>query len=594
MAALLNFAGFRPVPYGVLRSFGQSGLFGAVALLLVLAVMLQGTWHTWDLPWGDGASYFARAQRVATEFRFPLFEWAPVHAGYYGLFHFLLADFSPFTIYFVYRVTTWLLLAWLLLALLRQMMSPLLSWLLAVYGLFLLIYLGDGFTAHLFVLLPLLLACLALFLTTPYRHGLMLTCLLLAATTRTELFLPFLLLLGLVLYEDWTGTRRTAVTGQRRWYYLPLVLTIVLLSLILAFRSVEREQHRSWIAFGQHYARGYRENVPAWDADQLPGWVEITQHSFADASSISDALRHNPAAFGQHLWWNVRRLPTAVTETFFPTASWSRTQQQIVGLAVLLGTLLCGRFLWQRRELWLADHAEARLKVGLIWSVTAVASLGAMLMVQPRPRHVVVLLPLFLLLLGMVLDLNLRRFNWHERLSGAVPWLVVVLLFLLPTPFKAGDGRPVLSMVAQLKLYDQAQAQPYGLLTAPAFGLCAYVGSDRCRPLEIYQVPREDHPFEQLLAERNIQVIFVTPWLVQNLPPNGRDYVQQLRDDPAHLGWDQIDSIRQFELYARSSSHQGMVHWPTVQILTEDRRRRTELDWLSVFRLPSSVSKLSS
>jgi hypothetical protein len=536
---------------------GHSGLFGAAALLLVLAVMLHGAWHTWDLPWGDGASYFGRAQRVATEFRFPLFEWAPVHAGYYALFHWLLADFPPFVIYFVYRVTTLLLLGWLLLALLRRFMSPLLAWLLAVYALFLLISMGDAFTAHLFVLMPLLLACLALFLTTPYRNGIMLTCLLLAATTRTELFLPLLLLLCLVLYEDLSGTRETAVKGRRRFYYLPFVLTIVLLSVILAFRSVEREQQRSWIAFGQHYAHGYRENVPTWNADQLPGWVEITHHSFGDVSSVSAALQNNPAAFGHHFWWNIRRLPTAVTETFFPTTSWSQTQQQIVGLATLLGTLLGGRFLWQRREEWISDRSEVRIKVGLIWLATAVASFGSMLMVQPRPRHIVVLLPLVLLLLGLVVDLNLRRFNWHGRLAEVIPWLLLILLLFLPTPFKAGGERPVLSMVDQLRLFDQAQMQPYGLLTAPAFGLCAYLGSDLCQPLEIYQVPREDRPFEQILAERNIQVMVVTPWLAQNLPPNGREYVQQLKANaPTHMGWDHLDSIRQFELYARSSPYE--------------------------------------
>ena len=544
-----------PIFYGLSR-LGQSGLFGAVALLLVLAVMLQGAWHTWDLPWGDGASYFGRAQRVATEFRFPLFEWAPVHAGYYGLFHFLLAGFPPFTIYFVYRVTTLLLLGWLLLALLRWFMSPLLAWLLAAYTLFLLLNMGDAFVAHLFVLMPLLLACLALFLTTPYRNGIMLTCLLLAATTRMELFLPLLLLLCKVLYENLSGKRVTAVSGRRRSYYLPFLLTIVLLSVILAFRSVEREQHRSWVAFGQHYAHGYRENVPTWNADQLPGWVEIAQHSFGDVGSVSAALQNNPAAFGRHLWWNMRRLPTAVTETFFPTAGWNRSQQQIVGLAVLLGTLLGGGFLWQRRAEWLFDHSEARITICLIWLATAVASLGSMLMVQSRPRHVVVLLPLFLLFLGMVVDLNLRQFNWHRRLAGAVPWLLLILLFFLPTPFKVGDGRPVLRMVDQLSLFDRAQAQPYGLLTAPAFGLCAYLGSNRCQPLEIYQVPREDRPFEQILAERNIQVMVVTPWLAQNLPPNGREYVQQLKHNSARMGWDHIGSIRQFELYARSSPYQ--------------------------------------
>jgi len=539
-----------------LTRLGRSGLFGAAALLLVLAVMLQGAWHAWDLPWGDGASYFGRAQRVATEFRFPLFEWAPVHAGYYALFHFLLADFSPFVIYFVYRVTTWLLLGWLLLALLRRFMSSLLAWLLAVYALFLLIHMVDGFTAHLFVLMPLLLACLTLFLTTPYHNGIMLTCLLLAATTRTELFLPLLLLLCLVLYDELFSTNRATVSGRRRLYYLPFVLTIMLLSGIVAFRSVEREQHRSWIAFGQHYARGYRQNVPTWDADQLPGWVEIAHHSFGDVGSISEALRSNPAAFGRHLWWNIQRLPTAVTETFFPTASWSQTQQQIVGLATLLGTLLGGRFLWQRRAERLSDYTEVQLKMGLIWLATAVASFGAMLMVQPRPRHMVVLLPLFLLLLGIVVDLNLRRFNWYGRLAGAIPLLLLILLFFLPTPFKAGSERPVLSMVDQLCLFDQTQDQPYGLLTAPAFGLCAYLSSDRCQPLEIYQVPREDRPFEQILAERNIQVIVVTPWLVQNLPPNGRNYVQQLKANPARMGWDQLDSIRQFELYVRSSPYE--------------------------------------
>jgi hypothetical protein len=532
-----------------LSRWGQSDLFGLLTLLVFWAVLGRRGWYRWDLPWGDGAAYFARARWVTTDFLFPAFEWAPAQAGYYALFHLLLRETSPFVIYFIYRVVTLALLIVLMYGFLRRLLPLAIAWLLTVYALFLIFTINDAFTVHFFVLIPLVAACLLALSTLTYRRGLIGVCLLWAAAVRFELILVIIAVLCGIIYREGFARKPDALNRKQR-LLLYTALCILLLSVIFFWTAFERERPRSWMAFGQHYAQNYRGNIPVWDVHKLSGWLDITEHSFGESGSIGQAAQTNPAAFARQLWWNGLRLPLAVSETFLPKARLPGPQRQAVGLLLLLLWWVNGRFLWENRADWLPRLPAGRFMLGVILGATAVTVLVVMLLIQPRPRHMLLLLPhfLFMMGLGLVLLLQKRGID-NSELAWTLPLLFILFLLIFLTPPRQPSNRQVLALVQTLSLIEPAD--PYGLLASPAAGACAYLGSAQCRPVEIRHLPRDERPFEDSINAHNIQIILGTPWLSQNLPPNGRLYLAQLQTDPQAVGWRHVETRGPFEIYVR-------------------------------------------
>jgi hypothetical protein len=517
--------------------------------------VLWNTWYSWDLPLWDGSNYFIYGRQVAGSFRFPPFEWSPLFAGYYAVFHLLFADAGPFAVYLAHRLITLILVLVLLYALLRATLSPAIAWLLAAYWIVLPVGLTNHYVVHLFVLIPLLGAYLMSRSKSVYRNSIILVCLLLATFVRSEFVISFVMASVLLMLNDYAINRDKMLhIGQWLRLYTPLlVVGVALVVLVIRAGPSHTPISRPWGAFMQHYAWGYQERHPEWNVDFWFKYGEAVQRSFGDASSLTEAALCNPLALVTHFLWNLRLLPEALLSILAPlvSASWTEILLVLGIVGLLVAIVVNGWGVWQRRSNVVCRRGIVEHhKLWFILLCSLPPLLVSALVIRPRPIYLMPLLPLVFMVTGLGLEVLLRRGMVTQRIVWILPLAFVALLVVFPAPFKVSADRPIISVVESLKKIPIEGR--YGLLGPSARGLCAYSAPERCQGVEIWQVPQGEFSFIQFLREGNIQVVVVNEQLTNNLPPTGRAFVIDLQADATQVGWQVFDSVGGFEIYVHT------------------------------------------
>ena len=348
----------------------------------------------------------------------------------------------------------------------RRMLPPAWAWLVALW--WLLLHRGAFFEVHLFgyAMVALGAACVGAGRSAWWRGGALALLAADAVLVRNEL-LPAAALFALVcLAEVW----RPGLPAQDRPHRTAALLIPSVLAALLALwlfsgsreqlslhRLRERFQARNQANFQQVYPFGYMQRHTDWQGDP---WIEggtLLQRDFGNpTASMAQALRANPRAFLEHVWWNARLTPAGLQEGLlggytgsYPPEFMVRRPEGVsdprllsVGVVLLWGA---GGWLllewWRRHGRFFRRGSPARWPwLYLLCTVpTALLSIATQ---RPRPSYIFPLI--FLLMVCTALSARLllgwlrRRVRlpavWGRRVPAGAG---AAALLLLPRPATA-------------------------------------------------------------------------------------------------------------------------------------------------------------
>jgi hypothetical protein len=507
-----------------------------VAILLFQLKAIWGMWWYKDLTSGDTLAYFLNGVgwfRDGTT----SFVWSPIYCAFIGeLFH---ISSDAYTIVTLHRVLIVLALAALVLALMRRLLPPLLAWMIAAWWVVLPIDFNALYEVHLFAVIPLLLAALAI-LWKPGAWGRGSAIAILAADgllVRNENLAAAGLLAVLSLgYEAWRSREdpasRPAFKDIAMAYGVPMLSSL----LVALFFFVHRSPSDSWglmaakhdVNVCQVFAAGYQQRANDFELSPWTECGQLMQRVFG-ASSISmmDALRANRSAMLGHFWWNIRLLPAGLEVLLFNFRSgganpdYANTYQSGWVLLPSLGAcalLALGAYLFfserkQWMETWRSRYSPfwGSALESWIWAWIALVCVslvvgGAILTNRPRPSYMFILGIAIRALLGLCFYLVLRRWPRLRTAFAAVALLAVAAALIRPSVFEGASRstRPLLQAYRRLQPFERFFHEPNHLLVSTEFGseISSYDGKCNCPWV------RFDELRAKVTPERGLEQVF--------------------------------------------------------------------------------------
>ncbi len=519
-----------------------------VAILILQLKVIWGMWSYREMMMGDTEAYFLGAVSWLSEGK-TSFVWSPLYSWFLaGLFPF---SNDAYTILIVHRVLIVMTLAVLVLALMRRLLPPGIAWLAAAWWVVLPIDFNDLYEVHMFAVIPLLLAPLAvLWWPGPWGRGSAIAILLIEGLlVRNENFASAVLLAVLAIsYEFWQSLK---LPGQRAaWnraipaYGVPLLCAM----LIASYFYVHRMPYDSWgsleskhdLNVCESFAVGYQQRH---DFDRNPmGNCGKLMHRIFGASVIGGseaapdtmstmpmtvALRANPSAMLEHFRWNVfRLLPSGIQVLLFNYRSGDanpdyaptyQTKLVLIPSAALCAMLALGAYLFfterkQWMDKWRVENTPFRQSVleARIWAWITLGCVclivgSVIVTVRPRPAYLFILGIAIRAVAGLCAYLVIRR--WPQLMVPlvAVSALLVAVMFLRPSVYELFPSpRPLLQEYRHMKPYAQFFHEPNSFLVSDQYGgqLSSYVGRCRC-PWK-----RFDELRQKVTPERSLSQVF--------------------------------------------------------------------------------------
>jgi hypothetical protein len=546
----------------MLRALGRIGGHPGVAYPAIAALQLKIVWGMWlyrDLTFGDTASYYRQALKWVRTLRGSL-SWSPLYTAFYGAFAGIFGD--PYAATTLHRLGIVLVLALLVLALARQFLPPGLAWLAAAWWCALPIGFDSLYEVHLFAAVPVLAAVAAIrWRPGPVGRGIALA-LLGAATVlvRNELSLVVLLLGGSCFAWEVRRWRR-GEPGRRLLasYGAPAAAAALI---VLAFASRDSDPSLRDSLDGKHrlnvcqvYAFGYQQRHPEWTANPWIACEALMTRDFGAAQpTFLEAFRRNPAAMGEHLWWNARMIPAGLQALLFNVAApgpnpdyvpipesplaWPLT-------AAAAGTLLLGGLLALRER----RSEPVPIWSDAAWSWVAMVSVGAvgvvvMLTQRPRPSYQLAL-GVFLRILLVLSAARVVRGLGAERVDRAAMAGAVAAMLLVPPHWnREAASRPLLRALRRLEPFRALLVRPGSALASAGypFELCSYLALPKsCRAVPLLDLPGGAETGAALslaLDDRGVTVVYADEGAL-SLPA-----VAQLTAEPSARGWRPVVELR--------------------------------------------------
>ena len=191
--------------------------------------------------------------------------------------------------------------------------------------------------------------------------------------------------------------------------------------LIATFGSPFSDSGRSWVAFGQHFARrNTLEGEYHWT-----DWGQVVERSFPGASSVLDAVVVNPLAVIGHVFFNAAWAPLALGRSLVgypgvdgPTVLFSWIAIGVVSLFLAIG-LVTKRRSFRKLSTSITNAVTTRLSRPWWWIALVVfgLSLVSVLVVFPRTHYMILWAGAYLIALGIIFHRLPAKLLWR-RVSG--------------------------------------------------------------------------------------------------------------------------------------------------------------------------------
>ena len=493
---------------------------------------------------------------------------------------------DTYAVTIVHRVVIVFAATFLVLALLRRLLSAGIAWLGGVWWAILPINYDTFNEVHLFSLLPVLAAGIVAvrFRGTPMRAAVFGILLGAAVVQRNELVVAAAAWLAICLAYEWWSRRSSAGVLREGgfWRSPPLAygiatLAVLLIGLLTIARATHPQSIGGWVddaeykqdfALCQHYAVGYQQRH---HADQSIGWLDCQRFMERDFGSSTPSFLHaltsNPGAMGSHVRWNLTLfLPYAIQLALFDRTSGSAfhnpdyvsaqtgSRWALVATFVLAASVLLGLILLARKRRWWWEHwLRSRVWGWALLGSVAAMGLWVAITTHPRPAYLFPLTLSIIALIGMCAMAIVERWPSIARARAALPVIAVLLFVLVPHHYSAGysnpvvgPGRPLAQMVSRLQPYDDSLRGSQTVLLAPiSYEGCNYLTpQDPCNYTEIGLIPPRGISAERWMESHGATAVYAAqPTLkeaerlgvLERLERNGWKKVAPT--DPQASGW---------------------------------------------------------
>jgi hypothetical protein len=294
---------------------------------------------------------------------------------------------------------------------------------------------------------------------------------------------------------------------------------------------------RSFYAFGQHYSwnvvRREHLHVNAWS-----DWLDYVHRDFGSATTIGEAMAHNPTAFLAHMGMNLREYPLALARVAEPVLGlpmWAEEALQVVSVVALLIGLLGAL-----RHVRSACSDPRRAAVFAAFFAAFATNVASAIIIFPRVHYLVPVVAL-----GM--PIVVAGFPaWRARVDRSLVAPLVLWAFLLVvapnpargwTPYSVATGElPRRSDGYRVKTIERLRAigiaRPVvSLESGWGFTFFAGIPSERVAQWD------KDRSFDDFVRERRIDLIVVDYDLRSDERFRGDPEFARFLDDPARLGF---------------------------------------------------------
>jgi len=520
---------------GFVREAGkwaQSPWVAYPAIVLFQLKVLWGAWIYRDLTQGDTASYFQRSLLWHQYGKVDLI-WSPLYTAFYGWCFGITGDVYAATIF--HRVVIVILVALLVLALFRRLVSPGIAWLAAAWWA-VIPYNFDVFEVHIFAILPLVAAPLAVLVWPgPVGRGVALAIMAAAAVlVRNEMAVVAVLLA--ILFLAWE-VRYAARLGERKpdssraygtAYGVPLAVSGAVVLFFVARSAIPLPllsgayEPKHTINMCQAYAFGYKQRHPEWTKDHWTECSDLMQSRFGERyPSLWTMVRRNPRAVLGHFAWNLRLLPNGTQLSLFGAMSGSvtpdynpvriRRPSALLESGLLLALVVAGVVARSRKRGSARQTLSHEHAIG--WLALAPAAAVAVLIIvptqRPRPEYLYGLSLPIIAAAAWSVDVLRRRWPPMDRFTFWIPAAMGGLLLAVPyyyvLPAHADATRPLLETIRRLEPSQAVISNPRTVFAAGpfAFNIRRYlVRASAESYLQAQLRPQSDWLTEQGLAPK--------------------------------------------------------------------------------------------
>jgi hypothetical protein len=442
----------------------ETSWFAYGSLLLLQLKVIWGDWLYRDLTPGDTAHYFVLAYQWYQDLKVDIV-WSPLYTAFYGALFHLAPD--AYTVTELHRLLTVFTVSALVLAVMRALLPHGIAWLIAAWWTLMHTNFNVMYEAHLFGLIPGLLAAIIVSRASPWATGAGFAVLVGATLlVRFEYAVAAAIFGGVCILVDGQRLGRTGQNWMQRVrrlvsaYLLPLLAVSCLVAFFYSRSIIPHAQilpgvsEKAGFAFSQFYALGHLQRHPEWNKNPFTNFNELIQSDFGTSGwiSYSDALRRNTGAVMFHAGWNLRLLPSAIQALLFNATSGSINPDLMsvrledhgalyftVGLCLLLVLGVC---LLLRHPTWLQEWLRVRMLTVAVLVALAASSLAIVVTISPRPEYLFGLAIFILACAGLSLGIVLRP--WLGG-SGVRHWELapaVAVLVLAPPYYSDSANRP--------------------------------------------------------------------------------------------------------------------------------------------------------
>ena len=543
----------------------------AWSYLGILALQLKVIWGMWwykDLTGGDTSSYFSRAVGWTQEGK-TSFWWSPLYIGFYSLGLRLTPD--AYTVTIIHRIVILLLLAVLVLALMRRLLSPGTAWMMAAWWVVLPIDFNSLYEVHLFTLIPLLLAVLVTaWKPGAYGRGMSVALFLITGVLVRQEYMAAAALMA-VIALGWDGAqtvkRRLKLRVLTAAYGLPLMGAVLVMWFFLAHNWVPTlsglaEEARAKNSFNtcQLFAFDYQQRASDFQGNPWTNCRALMTRFFGSPEVTTlEATRRNPRVMAGHFLWNILEAPAGIQIALF-NARWGGANPDYtpsfvsalvwIPTAMVIGLLAAGIFLARR-----SGGPRGELSEGQRWSwigllCVSAAAITTILLANARPATLLILAIAIRAATGFSLQMILKRWPRVVPWSVAVSVMAVGAVCVYPSLYeRERSSRPLLQAYRRLEPARKMFAERGSTLVTAQFGgeLKSFVGYGAGRALPLHEVEEEaraGHPFGEVLNRRGATLFLADEQAI------GDRAVREFLADPGAYHWTVV-----------SQKHTGSENW---------------------------------
>jgi hypothetical protein len=543
---------------GTLRgvaTWAESAWVAYPAIALFQLKVLWGAWIYRDLTQGDTASYFQRGLLWHQYGKVDLI-WSPLYTAFYGWCFGITGDVYAATI--LHRLLIVVLVALLVLALFRRLVSPGVAWLAAAWWA-VIPYNFDVFEVHLFAILPLVAAPLAVLIRPgPRGRGIALAIMASASVlVRNEMAVVAALLAALFFIWEIRYARRFEegapfpIRTYGLAYGLPLAVCLLLVTFfatrsdIPLSRLPQAYAPKHTVNMCQAFAFGYKQRHPEWTKDHWTECSELMQVQFGEPlPSLGTMIRRNPRAVAEHFAWNLRLLPGGLQLSLFGAMSGGISpdygpvpvlRRRALTASAILALLLAAGIVAQLRDRSRIDGRGASGPV-VGWLALVPAALVALFLIvptqRPRPEYLYGLALPIVAAAAWAADTLVRRWGLLDLLRLSMPAAILLAFpaygtYFVPPPGKA-PARPLLEAVRRLEPCADRISAPGAVFLAGehSFSLGGYLVRPRVDPkprvlgTETFSQLGDSERVDAFLGRFEVTLVYLDEGVVSKLSSN--------------------------------------------------------------------------